>query len=248
VTAAAPITRATCWSVRQCKERAAQLLLASDDVVTTLDGQAEEFGFGPIEHGSRCAEHQAAVTQLDHLHTLVEHLLANLAGGFGAPATPFKAGSPAAPTNGAEDQTAKPLHRQAPTKSTAPKPVRVVTPPKTRDIARAQALAEGLIDMSGVSKLTGYSHATVQCYRSDGRLPKEHAMRASIPFWRPEQFNDIRCRPGGNTRGRRKGACPPDASDLPSNIGLVSEAPPGAITLASECKNCRRVADARHGG
>lgn len=183
MTAPQPITRATCWSVRQCTERAAQLLQRSEDAVAELDALLDDtFGVTP-----RCPEHQAVVTQLDHLHTLVEHLLANLRFGFAAPLTPTIEPKPATPP--------------AP-----PPPAAVIAATKPRGIAGrttantsradviAAARAEGLLDMTALAHGSGYSKLTIQQYRSEGRLPKEHTMRHGVPFWKPEQVAHIKHR------------------------------------------------------
>lgn len=199
--AARAITRTTCWSVRQCVERAAALLQASERVVAELDAMAAEIGMhverSPASY-TRCAEHQAIVTQLDHLHTLVEHCLANLRHGFAAPATPDPAPPrPASPPMPMARKPAKPEPAAAPAAETigqfppkpAPAPARTQTQAR-KDVLeriRAEAARDGLLDLPTLAQRTGLAVATLYQYRSAKLLPDPYTRRSGIPLWHESQ-------------------------------------------------------------
>ena len=178
---------------------------------------AGELGMGSAT--DRCDEHAAVVTQLDMLHTLVEHCLANLRGGFAAPPTPQHDTAPAPlpvaarpSANGAPVET-RIQRRSIGTFNPRPDPPAMMTkpakakppPPTPQEHARAasehrrgflaelrkQAAAEGLHDLSALAARTGYTLATLQNYSGLGRLPPPHTVRSGIPLWHDSQLEQI---------------------------------------------------------
>jgi hypothetical protein len=81
------ITRTTCWSARQCFERATALDTQAEHVVQQLDQLSHDVGM-TCEDGTRCTEHQAAVNFIASALELVEHLVVNMKSGFALPPTP----------------------------------------------------------------------------------------------------------------------------------------------------------------
>lgn len=220
-------TRITCWSVLECERRARALEERSHLIVAELDRMAAELGMGPAT--DRCDEHIAVVTQLDQLHTLVEHCLANLRGGFALPPTPGNH-TDAAPTPSADKPAAnttpveKRIQRRSigtfnqrpdpPAMMNRPQKVKPPTPtPEEHARAarehrrgflaelRKQAAAEGLHDLSALAARTGYTLATLQNYSGLGRLPPPHTVRSGIPLWHDSQLEQI----GRKRRGRHTG-------------------------------------------
>jgi hypothetical protein len=165
------VTRDTCWSVRQCTERAAALDAKADGVVQGLDAFETELGIGVGAFGSRCEEHQAAVTFIGQLLELVEHLQANLRYGFTMPATPAPAPRlpPTPPVTYLQPQAQPPSYK----------------PPAVE--AHVQ-----LLDRAAAAVHCRLSIQGFDAQRRAGRVPAPHRMDGRIPLWHPDQLVNVR--------------------------------------------------------
>jgi hypothetical protein len=164
------IDRSNCWSARQCFERAAALDTQSDAVVAELDAMTREL-WGNLDDAGRCSEHQAAIDHIAALLTLVEHLVANLKGGFAVPATPAPPPRlpPAPPVTYQQPQAQPPSYK----------------PP-------AEAPAVHLLDRAAAAARCRLSIQGFDAQRRDGRVPPPHTTRGRTPLWHPDQLVNVR--------------------------------------------------------
>lgn len=201
-----PITRDNCWSVRQCMERAAALLETSTDVLRGLDAMAEGV-FGDMPgFTDRCSEHQAVAVQLDHLHTLVEHCIANLRGGFAAPATPIvervERTSPPLPAGPPKGMTRAPRPLMPP-KDIGKWAPQTATPVSRRGEAsralmnngraqaREQARLEGLLGVEEFCAALGIGRNAFYLMRTRQHLPEPTRREHGMCFWTQEQVEAV---------------------------------------------------------
>lgn len=168
------ITRANCWSVRQCTERLAALDQRSDAVVAELDAMTREL-WGNLEDAGRCSEHQAAVDHIAALLELAEHLVANLKGGFALPPTPVQpaASRPQAPPVTRLQPIAQPPSYKA--------PADVPSQPNVQLLDRAAAAARCRLSIQGFD-----------AQRRDGRVPAPFKIDGRTPLWHPDQLVNVR--------------------------------------------------------
>lgn len=186
----------TYWSTRETLERAAaQQTGRSADITLGLAEMEQELGWGDVLPGL-CGEHQRAVNRLAELHLLIDHLVANLRGGHGVPATPAPPAPPAGKRQDAAREApalvAEPQQRPAPAACT-PAPA---APPAT-----LRARSDGLLTRREAIVATGYSDPGFAFARNSGRIPAPRAHEGRSPLWHPEQLQGITPLHGGG-RGR----------------------------------------------
>lgn len=207
------------WSTRQALERAATLQAGrSAEVIATLDEMADAFGItsamADAHVTGRCLEHQAAVTRLAELHELVDHLVANLKGGHGVPATP--------PTTAGARKGMPPVTHLKKPASTAPqkphpgvmRPPDFTGPRGTRAPRTAESIAltkatlrkkaearaqRGLASAREAATLTGYTLSGWYSAMAAGRVPKPHSGKGRSAIWQRADLVDVRPRVRGAT-------------------------------------------------
>jgi hypothetical protein len=195
------ITHATCWSVRQCIERAAALDAAADGVVAQLD-RLEYPADGFLRAAPpRWAEHQAAVDHIAALLQLTQHLIVNLMSGYALPpppgATPRR--PEAVPATHPRRVAQPPAYTPRPPKPAPPPPPaatpRAPKPDRRKDSTRngrqaalAAAARDGLISTPDMVRALGISKGGFYAAREAGRIPAPHTWRCGMAFWRPEQL------------------------------------------------------------
>lgn len=165
------VTRATCWSVRQCDQRAAALDAKADTVVKDLDALIDDLGLDVA--AGRADAHQAAVTLVSQLLELVEHLQANLRYGMALPPTPT------APAVAAPPPTPPVTYLQPIAQPPSYKPPPV--DPNVQLLDRAAAAARCRLSIQGFD-----------LQRREGRVPPPCKHEGRTPLWHPEQLVHVR--------------------------------------------------------
>ena len=175
-------------STRQALEAVARVQATrSEDVILGLAMLEQEIGWADVMPGL-CAEHQAAVDRIFELHSLIDHLAANLRGGYGVPPTPPPAPErkQMAPLCGRQVASNMASHRKPQT-------------PQAHHMSRNAkgGRTDGLLNHEEAAKATGYSKAGFHVARKAGRIPEPVMLVGKSPFWRKDQLAGITpMRPG----------------------------------------------------
>jgi hypothetical protein len=203
-----PVTAATCWSVRQCIERAAALDSQSDAVVAQLDQL--EYQIDMTEGIPRWSEHQAAIDHIAALLQLTEHLIVNLKSGMALPPTPGTVAAqrrepvPATHTRRVEQP---PAYKPPPPAATPPAPPAPKKPskPSKQDPrqaptynGRAETLQhlrkQGLLNTADMLAALRISKGAFHVARHQRRVPEPSLYDHGMPFWTREQLAQCRMR------------------------------------------------------
>jgi hypothetical protein len=179
------------WSTREALERAAILQAGrSADVRATLEEL--ERGFGWDGFNGLCDEHEVPMKRLAELHELIDHLVANLKGGHGIPATP----AASVPRKAMPPVTYLKVQQphQADMRPTTNEPLRIQRL-KASYVQRAEArAAQGLANASEAAALCGFSRSGWSAFAASGRAPKPCQGQGRTAVWRRADLVDIKPR------------------------------------------------------
>lgn len=180
----------TARSVRECLERAkAAAAHRSLDIVRLLADVEQAMGWSEISQGL-CDEHQAAANRLAELHLLIDHLAANLRGGYGVPPTPPEA----VPRRRMPPVThTKARGIDAPPAAPRGAGAAMRRAPNAEQQANARAnRPDGLLTRTEAMQFIGYAPAGFAVALRAGRIPKPHTYQGRSPLWRREQLEGIK--------------------------------------------------------
>jgi hypothetical protein len=147
----------------------------------------------------RIEEHQAAVDHIAALLELVEHLVANLKGGFALPPTPV---AHAAPRRQAVPAThARPIQQPPGYKEPAARKLHPAADGRRdggRGNGRAMVLAhhraQGLLGTADMLNALRISKGAFHVARNEQRIPQPQCYDRGMPFWTREQLAQCRIR------------------------------------------------------